>query len=229
MTDVSIHRALGLLWSAAMLLSACGSGKLEANASVDGKGANASANHDDGNKQWDGDDETGDDDASEDASAKRGRRVEDHAWQSTGGARATLPGFRVFRDGTSRVFVEVSGHVPVAEAASPGLVSYRFKDVKVPERVNMLDLPTLYFDTPVTLVQMKQIDGDAELLIHLRRDVKPKVHLKRSDAGTVLSVDFPKYNAQQDAQVSGEAKPAGLPQPAPSRDSGSDRAYDGEE
>jgi hypothetical protein len=119
----------------------------------------------------------------------KGRQVEGH--KGGGVAMATLPGFRMFRDGTSRVFVEVSADVPVKETRAAGVLTYRFQGVVVPEKVNRLDLPTQYFKTPVSRVRMVKVDNDAELIIELRSETKPKTRLRKDQAGTVLSVDFP--------------------------------------
>jgi len=119
----------------------------------------------------------------------KGRKVEGQ--RATGEPTATFPGFRMFPDGTSRVFVEVSADVPVKETRTAGVLTYRFKGVRVPERVNRLDLPTQYFKTPVSRVRMVKVDDDAELIIELRSETKPKTRLRKDEAGTVLSVDFP--------------------------------------
>lgn len=105
---------------------------------------------------------------------------------------ATYPGFRVFDDGTSRVFIEIAGgDVSVEESAKNGVFRYRFRGVRVPERVNRLPLPTGHFETPVSLVEVAQIGDDAELVIHLRYRSRPHARLEQSASGTVLSVDFP--------------------------------------
>ncbi len=107
---------------------------------------------------------------------------------------ATLPGFRILGDGRSRVFVEISGAVPVREATAEGVIFYRFSNVHVPERVNRLSLPTTYFPTPITRVRMVQVEQDADLIIELRRRTKAKSKVRTTEFGTVLSVDFPKYS-----------------------------------
>ena len=61
---------------------------------------------------------------------------------------ATLPGFRMLDGGVSRVFVEVTGKTTVKEARRRGLLIYRLKGVRVPERVNRLALPTSHFKYP---------------------------------------------------------------------------------
>jgi hypothetical protein len=106
---------------------------------------------------------------------------------------ATYPGFQVFEDGSSRVFLEVAGgQVAVKESyGQGGIYRYRFEGVQVPERVNRLALPTVHFETPVSLVELAQVGRDAELIIHVREPTRPHPRVKRNDAGTVLSVDFP--------------------------------------
>ena len=183
---VSIHAKLApLLLGGALCACGSASGKIEAG----GQGAKAQATFDDGPNKWEDNDAQPEGGGGENTG---GRAVEGHAWDSEH-ATATLPGFREFEDGTSRVFIEVSGHVEVKEAREPGVLRYRFDGVRVPARVNQMSLPTLHFSTPVTLVQVQQVGDAAELVINLRQQVEPKVHLKRTDGGTVLSVDFPKY------------------------------------
>ncbi len=126
----------------------------------------------------------------------RGRSIESHSSDAT--PTVTLPGFRMFEDGTSRVFMEVSADVPVSESKNHWQLSYRFAGVRVPERVNRLPIPTTHFKSPVSLVQVLQVGDDAELRITLRQDTKPRTRLKRGNGGTVLSVDFPKW---RDGQV----------------------------
>lgn len=202
------------------LSAACGgSANLSASAKANGEGVEADARFGEGGgDQWAGEDET--DNPLKRPRAKKGRDVEGHAWDTKGKqAKATLPGFEVFRDGTSRVFLEVSGNVPVKETQSDYLLTYRFQGVKVPEKVNMLSLPTQYFNTPVSLVELRSADGDAELLVHLREKAHPKVHLKRDDSGTVLSVDFPPWlKPRRDArQEMGDHRPGFKPAPAPEK------------
>ena len=204
MRAVSICRSILPLVLLAPLAACAGSTKLEAKASVDEPVVAATAKVKDTPTRWEGDDEA---EGHTPARPAKGRKAEDHRWNESGGPTATLPGFRLFTDGSSRVFLEVSGHVAVKETASEGLLAYRFQGVRVPERVNRLALPTQHFSTPVTYVQVRQAGSDAELLVHLRRAVKPKVHLKRSEASTVLSVDFPRY-APQAQKLDGQLGPA---------------------
>ena len=197
---VSIRQTVVSLSMLAML-SGC---KASASAKVNDQGVKTNAQWGDEDTKWEGNDET-DDNVGAVEGNKRGRKVEGHAWKETG-ATATLPGFRMFKDGTSRVFIEVSGHVPVAETEAQGKLVYRFAGVRVPERVNTLSLPTLHFETPVTRVSVRRVQNDAELILMMRDQIKPKVHLKRTEMGTVLSVDFPKWTRQtrRDQQVAGD-------------------------
>lgn len=195
------------VWGALLALAGC-SAKVEAKAG--NEGVSASAEYGDGQRpdNWDGDDET-DVVAADGVDGPAGRLVEGHDGDER--PLATLPGFRQFDDGTSRVFIELSGAVDIKERQSPTLLVYRFEGVHVPERVNTLSLPTMHFSTPVQLVEVRQVDGAAELMVHLRQPVKPKAHLKRTDGGTVLSLDFPKYRPHRqdtDANVAQELQAA---------------------
>ncbi len=137
------------------------------------------------------------DEATDDPGAdlEQGRLVEGHNRSTV--PIATLPGFTMNEDGTSRVFLEVSADVPVSEQKNQLMLAYRFAGVSVPERVNRLAIPTTHFNTPVASVQVLQIDGAAELRIMLRQDTEPRTRLKRSPGGTVLSVDFPRWRPGQ--------------------------------
>ena len=105
---------------------------------------------------------------------------------------ATLPGFRMLSDGRSRVFLELSGDVPMTESHQPGRLSYRFAGVRVPARVNRLALPTSYFPTPVARVQLNQVGSDAVLVIELKSQVDPSVRVERKGGAMVVSADFPR-------------------------------------
>ncbi|MEM1030426.1 MAG: hypothetical protein AAGN82_08755 [Myxococcota bacterium] len=124
------------------------------------------------------------------------RRVEEEKDDGTRPV-ATYPGFRMFADGSSRVFVEVHGRADVQEAEQDGLMKFRFQGVDVPERVNRLPLPTDHFETPVARVHVERQGADAVLVIALHYEVEGKPRLKRSDGGTVLSVDFPPYRLSE--------------------------------
>jgi len=182
------HRGLGL--ALGLLLTACGSGKAEVNIGKKDafKELDEPTSWDAGGTQLDG---------PNDLSGKvYARRVEDHKGHGKS-QTATYPGFRMFADGSSRVFLEVYGHVDVQEAKEDGVMKFRFQGVKVPERVNRLPLPTNHFETPVSRVHVEQDGADALLVIALHYDVKGKPRLKRSEGGTVLSVDFPPYRLSE--------------------------------
>ncbi len=105
---------------------------------------------------------------------------------------ATLPGFRMLKNGRSRVFVEISGKISVTESSDPGIVRYVLKGVRVPERVNRMWLPTDHFLTPVKRARLVRISEGAELIIELRHQVVSKARLRNAPYGVILSVDFPK-------------------------------------
>jgi hypothetical protein len=114
----------------------------------------------------------------------RGPRAIEAPAHWEGPPTATYPGFQVFEDGTSRVFIEIAGgSVTVKEMHHEGVFRYRFEGVRVPERVNRLPLPTVHFETPVSLVEIAQIGSDADLIIHMRHRSQPNARLERSHLG----------------------------------------------
>jgi hypothetical protein len=117
----------------------------------------------------------------------------------------------MFRDGSSRVFVEIGGDVAVDEARGDGQLVYTLRQVRVPDKVNLFDLPTTYFRTPVSRVRLVQLEGDAQLIIELRQAAHSKMHLQKSSAGTVLSVDFPAVAESNDDGAGAKSNQAPKP------------------
>ncbi len=112
----------------------------------------------------------------------------------------TMPGFRVFSDGSSRVYVHVSGRAKIVEKKDKGKLRYHLSGVTVPERVNRMALPTGHFGTPVAKAFVTQVEGGADLVIVLRETVKGVVRLKKRGRGVVLSVDFPKQRKKAEEE-----------------------------
>jgi hypothetical protein len=130
--------------------------------------------------------------------AEAGRAVQPSV-EGDARALATLPGFRMFRDGSSRVFVEVLGRVPVTEEKAERRVVIHLRGVQVPEKVNKMDLPTTHFSTPVGRIHLLQVGDDADLVIDLRAAATSRVNVNQTETGTVVSVDFPRFGAAQAA------------------------------
>ncbi len=144
------------------------------------------------NADWGEEDDKSDEEQAPKPQDQSGRSVDNQNDYQTMPV-ATLPGFRFFRDGTSRVFVELSGKVKVEESAAKGLLTYHLAGVQVPERVNRMSLRTENFATPVGRVRLVQVDEtNADLIIELRAQSASKTKLRSGPRGTVLSVDFPK-------------------------------------
>ena len=100
-------------------------------------------------------------------------------------------------DGSTRVSVEVSEKVDVAESRAQGRLVYRLKGVFIPERTNQLPLMTGYFATPVDRAQLVQDGADIELVIDLRDTTTPTYRVVETPRGMVLQVDFPKVAAAE--------------------------------
>jgi hypothetical protein len=122
---------------------------------------------------------------------------------------ATSPGFSRLEDGKTRIWVEVSRNVEVAENRSPGRVVYRLRGAAVLQRSDQLPLQTGFFTTPVDRVQIVPDGGDVDLIITLREDAAPSYRVVETPRGIVLQVDFPRS-----AGFGRDETPAG---PEPSR------------
>jgi hypothetical protein len=108
------------------------------------------------------------------------------------GPVANFPAFRVQPDGSSRVHVEISEKVIVAERKAEGRLAYRIKGASVPVRTNLLPLETSFFKTPVARVMLVEAgDEDVELIVELRQPSAATYKLVDTDAGMILQVDFP--------------------------------------
>jgi hypothetical protein len=137
------------------------------------------------------------------ASAKPGKRAPQRKAKkrrAVKGPVASFPAFRVLPDGTSRVNVEISQKVIVAERKAEGRVAYRIKGASVPVRTNRLPLETSFFRTPVARVSLVEVDEeDVELVVELRQPSTATYKVVETDAGMTLQVDFPAPAAQASA------------------------------
>lgn len=125
--------------------------------------------------------------------APRGKRPHEEPPPPPAGTPiATSPGFSRLEDGKTRIWVEVSRNVDVAEIRSPGRVVYRLRGAAVLQRSDQLPLQTGYFATPVDRVQIVPDGGDVDLVIALREDLVPSYRVIETPRGIVLQVDFPR-------------------------------------
>ena len=117
--------------------------------------------------------------------------------QAVKGPVANFPSFRVLPDGSSRINVEVTAKVIVAERKAEGRLAYRLKGTSVPVRTNLLPLETGFFKTPVARATLVEVDEeDVELVIELRQPSAATYKVVETDAGMILQVDFPAPAAQ---------------------------------
>jgi hypothetical protein len=105
---------------------------------------------------------------------------------------ASFPGFSRLDDGKTRVFVEVSRKVDVAESRTHGRVTYRLRGTTVVQRTNQMALVTGYFTTPVGRVQLVPAGSDLDVVIELREATEPTHTVVETPRGMVLWVDFPR-------------------------------------
>ncbi len=109
-----------------------------------------------------------------------------------GGPVATLPGFELLPEGGSRLFVQLTANVQVAEKSVAGGLTYVLKGAHIVKRNNENALVTVHFNTPVTRARLLPAGGDLHFVVDLRQNVKPTWKLvPAKDGATVLQIDFP--------------------------------------
>jgi hypothetical protein len=109
-----------------------------------------------------------------------------------GAAELTFAGFRSFDDGTSLVFVELSGPVTVDEKQTPGTIVYTLANTKVPVRNNRNPLTALEFSSVVRRATIVQKKKAVEITISLKADVQPSHQIVQRGGATVLEIRLPK-------------------------------------
>jgi hypothetical protein len=108
------------------------------------------------------------------------------------GPEAALPGFEELADGASRLFVELTKSVAVAEKKGRGEVTYVLKGAHVRLHNNTNALVTVYFNTPVTRARLVPAGTDTLFVVDLRADVAPTWKMVPAKQGmAVLQIEFP--------------------------------------
>ncbi len=123
---------------------------------------------------------------------------------------ATLPGFEMLPDGGSRLFVDLSGEVPVEEKAAEGATTYVLRGATVAHRNNLNALMTVHFNTPVWRARLVPSGADLHFVVELReKSATGALKINKNALGAArMIVDFPK----------GDFLPKNIPDPAPPKD-----------
>ncbi|OQB14250.1 MAG: hypothetical protein BWY17_02540 [Deltaproteobacteria bacterium ADurb.Bin207] len=110
-------------------------------------------------------------------------------------ARAIVnsPAFRMQRDGSSKVFVQVHGTPSVRQITTRNGVVFVLTDCRVPVYNNRHALMTHYFNTPIADARLRQFRNDVHFNIDLRANATPTARLLELVPGqvSVLEVTFP--------------------------------------
>ncbi len=118
---------------------------------------------------------------------KKRRKIDSNAPQ------ATYPGFRMKKDGTSEVWVQISQKVTVTPSIAAGHATFVLTGVEVGVRNNRNPLITEYFDTPLAQARLRRDKAGAQLVLVLREAVQPTQRIVDGPAGTmILYIDLPK-------------------------------------
>ncbi len=126
---------------------------------------------------------------------QHGKAAVKHTVPAAAGPIATLPGFEMQADGSSRCFVQLTAAVPIEEKKAAGTVTYLLKGAHVTLRNNENALVTVHFNTPVTRARLTPAPQGLAFIIDLRANVAPTYKVVAGKEGSsILEVDFPKGN-----------------------------------
>lgn len=105
----------------------------------------------------------------------------------------TFAGFHVFDDGSSRIFVKLTGKVPVEEKRGKEGVEYVLVGARIGAKNNKNPLPTEYFSASVLSVRLAADGDDVVLTLVLKKGVTPSHKVVQHADGTMtLNVDLPR-------------------------------------
>lgn len=113
--------------------------------------------------------------------------------EATSRAVVNAPAFRMLRDGSSKVFVQVHGVPTVKQVTTRSGVTFVLSDCRVPVNNNRHALMTHYFNTPVADARLRQFRNDVHFNVDLRANAVPTARLVELVPGkvVVLEVTFP--------------------------------------
>ena len=117
----------------------------------------------------------------------------------------TFIGFHTFDDGTSRIFVKLTGPVPVEVKAKKLGIDFVLVDARIVVGNNENPLVTRDFESPVMSARAEPVKGSGVVLhIDLRKPVKPTHRMQEHpDGSATLYVDFPKPDSGKTAPSAG--------------------------
>lgn len=104
---------------------------------------------------------------------------------------AGSPGFYRLDGGGTRIALEVSRKVEIAESRSHLRLVYRLRNTWAVDPTSQLPLVTGFIVTPVDRVSMVKQGPDVDLVIDLRQQTEVAFQVVETPRGIVLQVDFP--------------------------------------
>ncbi len=160
------------------------------------------------------------------ASAARASVPASHAPRATL-ITAMKPGFETLPDGSTRLFVGLSGPAAYETRSVGGATAYVFKGAIVGRRNDCNPLVTQFFNTPVSEAKLVPHGHDLWFVVTLRANVTPVVTVESpSEGGARMSIQFPKGDylppevaeapaGDTESTAQGVGAPAAAPSTAP--------------
>jgi len=111
----------------------------------------------------------------------------------TASVTAMTPGFETLPDGSTRLFVGLSGPAPYETKSVGGATVYVFKGAVVGRKNDCNPLVTQFFNTPVSEARLVPHGHDLWFVVTLRANVTPVVTVESpSEGGARMSIQFAK-------------------------------------
>ncbi len=123
--------------------------------------------------------------------AAKGSVAVSHA--PVGSVKAMTPGFETLADGSTRLFVGLSGPASYETKSVGGATVYVFKGAAVSRKNDCNPLVTQFFNTPVSEARLVPHGHDLWFVVRLRANVTPVVTVESpSEGGSRMSILFAK-------------------------------------
>jgi hypothetical protein len=107
------------------------------------------------------------------------------------GVEVIFTGFSRAADQGARIFVHLTGEVPIAEQRHGNTITYRLSGAKLGVANNANPLPTRHFGPPVSRVSLVAAKDGVDLVIELSRSSQPTHRLVSAGGISTLHVELP--------------------------------------
>ncbi|QQR89233.1 MAG: hypothetical protein IPJ88_13605 [Myxococcales bacterium] len=121
--------------------------------------------------------------------------------------KATWPGFQMRKDGSSRLFLQLTGPTDTNLLQTNAGFDVHIKSAKIQGKNTRRKLDTRFFDTPMVEARLVKKKNDLYLKVIEREKVMPKLSTELNKEGYYyLYLDFPKFESKSNDAPSATTK-----------------------